>query len=175
MAGVADHSAAMARVSACAASLVIALAALACASGRPRALARDPAAIQDFAMRARVGRVATGQSAEQARAILGTDPVQRPGHPSDPFPSPRRSISVATPTGESLRIELYVVGARSAEGCPDVHVEDAPVVFHDGVVAAKSWEDVEARWRGWGGSLESLRHLRDTYQCDDVPPTASAP
>ena len=100
--------------------------------------------------------------------------MQRPGHPDEPFPSPRRAISVATPTGESLRIELYVVGARSAEGCPDVHVEDAPVVFQSGVVAARSWEEVEARWRGWGGSLEALRHVRDTYQCDRAP-AASAP
>jgi hypothetical protein len=56
-----------------------------------------------------------------------------------------------------------VVAARSAEGCPDVHVEDAPVVFRDGVVAARGWEAVEADWRGWGGSLECAapraRHL----------------
>lgn len=164
----------MRRVSACAASLAIALAAVACVSKPTRELAREPLVIQDFAMRARVERVAVGQSAEQAHAILGGNPVQRPGHPAEPFPSPRRAISVATPTGESLRIELYVVGARSAEGCPDVHVEDAPVVFRNGVVAARGWEEVEARWRGWGGSLEALRHVRDTYQCDE-PPTASAP
>jgi hypothetical protein len=164
----------MRRVSACAASLAIALAVLACASRRPQ-LASDPAAIQDFAMRARVERVAVGQRAEEARAILGSDPVQRPGHPTQPFASPRRAISVATPTGESLRIELYVVGARSAEGCPDVHVEDAPVVFRDGVVAARGWEDVEARWRGWGGTLEALRHLRDTYQCDQSQAASASP
>jgi hypothetical protein len=156
-------------------AIAIALEAAGCASGRPRALATGPAAIQDFAMRARVARVALGQSAEQAHAILGSDPVQRPGHPADPYTSPRRAISVATPTGESLRIELYVVGARSAEGCPDVHVEDAPVVFQRGVVAARSWEEVEARWRSWGGSLESLRRVRDTYQCDERAADASAP
>lgn len=164
----------MPRVSACAASLAIALAALACASGRSRELPREPLLIQDFAMRARVERIAIGQSAEEAHAILGSNPVQRPGHPAEPFPSPRRAISVATSTGESLRIELYVVGARSAEGCPDVHVEDAPVVFRDGVVAARGWDEVEASWRGWGGTLEALRHVRDTYQCVE-PSTASAP
>ena len=124
-------------------------------------------------MRARVARLAVGQSTQDARAILGSDPVQRPGHPDDPFPSPRRAISVATPTGETLRIELYVVGARSAEGCPDVHIEDAPVVFQRDAVAALGWEEIEARWRGWGGSLESLRRVRDTYQCD-LAPAASA-
>jgi len=164
---------AMRRVSACAASFAIALAAVACAS-KPTLELGEPLVIQDFAMRARVERVAVGQSAEQAHAILGGNPVQRPGHPTEPFPSPRRAISVATPTGESLRIELYVVGARGAEGCPDVHVEDAPVVFRNGVVAARSWEEVEAQWRGWGGSLEALRHVRDTYQCEETP-TASAP
>jgi hypothetical protein len=146
---------------------------LGCASGRSVPLASGPAAIQDFAMRARVERVAVGQSADQAHAILGREPVQRPGYPAEPFPTPRRAISVATPTGEVLRIELYVVGARSAEGCPDVHVEDAPVVFRGGVVAARGWEEVEARWRGWGGSLDELRRVRDTYQCD-APSTASA-
>jgi hypothetical protein len=155
-------------------AIAIALAALACASGRSREIPHEPLVIQDFAMRARVDRVAIGQSADQAHAILGSNPVQRPGHPTEPFPSPRRAISVATPTGESLRIELYVVGARSAEGCPDVHVEDAPVVFRNGVVAARSWEEVEASWRDWGGSLEALRHVRDTYQCEE-PSTASGP
>ena len=163
----------MRRVSARAVSFAIALAAVGCASGRSRDLPRE-LVIQDFAMRARVERVAVGQSADEAHAILGGNPVQRPGHPAEPFASPRRAISVATPTGESLRIELYVVGARSAEGCPDVHVEDAPVVFRDGVVAARGWEDVEARWRDWGGSLEALRQVRDSYQCDE-PPTAWAP
>jgi hypothetical protein len=154
-------------------AIAIALAVLACASGRSRELASGPAAIQDFAMRARVERVAIGQSADQAHAVLGREPVQRPGHPAQPFPSPRRAISVATPAGEVLRIELYVVGARSAEGCPDVHVEDVPVVFRGGVVAARGWEAVEARWRGWGGSLDELRRVRDTYQCEE-PSTASA-
>jgi len=151
-----------------------ALASLACAS-RGRELASGPAAIQDFAMRARVERVAVGQSAQQAHEILGSDPVQRPGYPQHPFASPRRAISVATPTGESLRIELYVVGARSAEGCPDVHIEDVPVVFREGVVAARGWEAVEASWRGWGGTLAELRSVRDTYQCSDAPAVGATP
>jgi hypothetical protein len=162
------------RVSARGASLAIALAGLACASGRPREFAREPGAIQDFAMRARVERVAIGQSAQEAHAILGGDPVQRPGHPANPFPSPLRAVAVATPTGQTLRIELYVVAARSAEGCPDVRIEAEPVVFRDGRVAARGWESVEASWRSWGGSLEGLRSVRDTYQCDEPPP-ASAP
>ena len=123
-------------------------------------------------MRARIDRVAIGQTAEQAHAILGRDPVERPGHPSAPFPTPLRAVAMKTPTG-SVQIELYVVAARAAEGCPDVHVEDVPVVFLDGVVAARSWEAVEASWRGWGGTLESLRRVRDTWRCD-APSTAGA-
>jgi hypothetical protein len=151
-------------------ALAVALAALGCASDG----AREGAAIHDFAMRARVERVAVGQRAEQARAILGNDPVLRPGHPADPFPSPRRCFSLETPAGESLRIELYVVAARSAEGCPDVRIQDVPVVFRGGVVAALGWEAVEANWRGWGGTLEALRSLRDTSPCNDPPPTSAS-
>ena len=153
--------------------LAIALAALGCASQPPREAPRAGAAIQDFAMRARVERVAVGQTAERAHAILGRDPVERPGHPSEPFPSPLRSLALQTPNGRPLHVELYVVAARAAEGCPDVHVEDVPVVFLDGMVAARSWEAVEAGWRGWGGTLESLRRVRDTWRCD-VPATAGA-
>jgi len=149
--------------------LAIALAALGCAS-QPARVAPRTGAIQDFAMRERVERVAIGQSAEQAHAILGRDPVERPGHPGDPFPTPLRTLALQAPGGRPLEIELYVVGARAAEGCPDVHVEDAPVVFLDGVVAARSWESVEAGWRGWGGSLEALRDVRDTSQCEYAPP-----
>ena len=146
--------------------LAIALAALGCASEQARETPRPDAAIQDFEMRARIDRIAIGQSAGEARAILGRDPVERPGHPSDPFPTPLRALALATPTGGSLQMELYVVAARAATGCPDVHVEDVPVVFLDGVVAARSWETVEANWRGWGGTLESLRRVRDTWRCD---------
>jgi len=149
--------------------LAIALAALGCASETPRV----SAAIQDFAMRARVERVAIGQSAVDAHAILGRDPVERPGHPSEPFPTPLRAVALETAASGSLWIELYVVAARAAEGCPDVHVEDVPVVFQGGVVVARSWEAVEANWRSWGGTLESLRRVRDTWRCD-APPAAGA-
>ncbi len=71
-------------------------------------------------MRARVERVAVGQSDAAAHAILGRDPVQRPGHPEDPYPSPRRTLALETPIGGALVLELYVVTARAAEGCPDV-------------------------------------------------------
>jgi len=145
---------------------VIAFTALGCASYPARETPRTGAAIQDFAMRARIERIAIGQSAAEAQAILGRDPVERPGHPSDPFPTPLRALALSTPTGGSLQVELYVVAARAAAGCPDVHVEDVPVVFLDGVVAARSWEAVEASWRGWGGTLESLRRVRDTWRCD---------
>jgi hypothetical protein len=157
--------------------LAVVLTALGCASEPvPHASERagDPAAILDFAMRARIERIALGQSEPAAREILGSDPVQRPGHPEAPLPSPLRALALRTRDGAALRIELYVVAARAAEGCPDVHVESAPVVFRDGVVAAKSWEAVEARWRDWGGSLAELRAARDTYQCPD-PPAAVAP
>jgi hypothetical protein len=146
--------------------LAIALAAFGCASEPVREAPRASAAIQDFEMRARIERVAIGHSTAEARAILGRDPVERPGHPSEPFPTPLRALALSTPTGGSLQIELYVVAARAAAGCPDVHVEDVPVVFLDGVVAARSWEAVEANWRGWGGTLESLRRVRDTWRCD---------
>ena len=143
-------------------ALAIALAALGCATGSGP---RESTAIHDFAMRARVARVAVGQSAEQARAILGSDPVHKPGHPGDPFPSPVRAFTLEPPRGEALRIELYVVTARAAEGCPDVQIEDVPVVFRGGVVAARGWEAVEANWRNWGGTLAALRSARDTDVC----------
>jgi len=153
--------------------LAIALAALGCASDSARETARPRSAIQDFEMRARVDRVTVGQSAAEARAILGRDPVERPGHPSDPFPTPLRALALETPAGGAVQIELYVVAARAADGCPDVHVEDVPVVWLDGVVAARSWEAVEASWRSWGGTLESLRGVRDTWRCE-APEAAEA-
>jgi hypothetical protein len=153
--------------------LAIALAALGCASEPARETPRATGSIQDFSMRARVARVALGQSAAQAHAILGRDPVERPGHPGEPFPTPLRTLAQETPAGASLQIELYVVAARAAEGCPDVHVENVPVAFLDGVVVARSWEAVEAGWRDWGGTLASLRDVRDTRRCE-APPTASA-
>ena len=125
-------------------------------------------------MRARVERVAVGQSAEEAHAILGNDPVRRPGHPGDPFPSPARTFTLEASAGEPLRIEVYVVAARGAEGCPDVQIEDVPVVFRGGVVAARGWEAVEAGWRSWGGTLAALRSARDTHQCTDPPAVSAA-
>jgi hypothetical protein len=152
---------------------VIALAALGCASQPARDAVHSTRTIQDFAMRARVAQVAVGQTEEQAHAILGRNPIERPGHPGDPFPTPLRTLAISTPTGGSLQIELYVVAARAADGCPDVHVADVPVVFQVGVVVARSWEAVETSWRGWGGTLESLRRMRDNWRCD-APPGASA-
>jgi len=125
-------------------------------------------------MRARVERIAPGQSEAAARAILGRDPVERPGHPGDPFPSPLRALALETPSGP-LRIETYVVLARAAEGCPDVHVEDVPVAFRAGAVAARGWQEVEANWRAWGGSLEALRDARDTYRCSQPHDAGAAP
>jgi hypothetical protein len=154
--------------------LAIALAVLGCASDSAREMSRETPAIQDFAMRARVARVAIGDSAAEAHAILGRDPVVRPGHPDQPFPTPLRTLALDTPSGRSLAIELYVVAARAAQGCPDVHVEDVPVVFLDGVVVACSWEAVEASWRQWGGTLESLRRVRDGWLCDARPAASAA-
>jgi hypothetical protein len=148
-----------------AAGLAALLAALGCASPD----AREVAAIGDYEMRARVARVEVGQSAAQARAILGRDPVHRPGHPDRPYPSPLRSFELRAPEGDPVQIELYVVAARAAAGCPDVHYEDAPVAFRRGVVAARGWHDVEASWRGWGGSLAQLRDARDGVRCDAAP------
>ena len=73
------------------------------------------AAIHDYQMRERVERVAVGQSAAQARAILGRDPVHRPGHPDAPYPSPLRSLALRAPEGDTVQVELYVVAARSAD------------------------------------------------------------
>lgn len=151
--------------------LAIALAALGCASERAREAPGAAAAIPDFAMRARVARVAPGQTAAQAHAILGRDPVERPGHPGEPFPTPLRTFALTTPAGGELQLELYVVTARAASGCPDVHVEDVPVAFAGGVVVAHGWQAVEAGWRDWGGTLDSLRRVRDTRRCD--APTAA--
>ena len=120
-------------------------------------------------MRERVARVEIGQSADQARTLLGRDPVHRPGHPDQPYPSPLRSLALVTPQGDPVQIELYVVAARRAEGCPDVHYEDVPVAFRGGAVAARDWQTVEASWRDWGGSLAQLRAARDGLRCSEAP------
>ena len=152
-------------------ALAVAWVALGCAS---EPAVHRPAAIHDFAMRARVERVAVGQSTAQARAILGSEPVHKPGHPGDPFPSPSRAFTLEPARGEVLRIELYVVAARKAEGCPDVQIEDVPIVFRGGAVAARGWESVEASWRDWGGTLAALRSARDTYRCESPPALSAA-
>ena len=141
-----------------------ALAGLGCATAH----ARDVAAIHDYEMRERVDRVAVGQSAAEARAILGRNPIHRPGHPAEPYPSPLRSLALHTPEGDAVQVELYVVAARAREGCPDVHYEDAPVAFRRGAVAARGWEAVEESWRGWGGGLAELREARDALRCGEA-------
>jgi hypothetical protein len=129
--------------------LAIALAALGCASSPGvDARARKPTRSRTSrCARASSGSPSGRASRPRARSSEAI-PVQRPGHPEDPYPSPRRSLSLEA-GGEALRLELYVVAARSAEGCPDVHVEDAPVAFRSGTVAALGWEEVEANWRAW--------------------------
>jgi hypothetical protein len=127
---------------------------------------RHGAAILDYQMRERIAHIEVGQSDAQARAILGHDPVHRPGHPAEPFPSPLRSLALRTPEGDAVRIELYVVAARAREGCPDVRYVDAPVAFRGGAVTARGWQDVEASWRGWGGELAQLRDARDVLRCE---------
>jgi hypothetical protein len=145
--------------------LACALVALGCAAPGARAAA----AIHDYQMRERVARVEPGQSQVEARAILGRDPVHRPGHPGEPYPSPLRALALRTPEGDPVQVELYVVAARAAQGCPDVHYEDAPVAFRRGVVAARGWQTVEASWRAWGGSLAQLREVRDGSRCAEAP------
>ena len=137
--------------------------------GCATAHAPDAAAIHDYEMRERVGRVQIGQSLAEARAILGRDPVHRPGHPAEPYPSPLRSLALRTPEGDAVQIDLYVVAARAREGCPDVHYEDAPVAFRGGAVAACGWEAVEGSWRDWGGGLAELREARDGLRCGEAP------
>jgi len=137
------------------------LAAVGCAGASGEA----PHLVHDFTMRERVARVQAGQTLEEAHAILGDAPVRKPGHPDDPFPTPHRALELVAATGEPVRVEIYVVAARTAEGCPDVHWDDEPVAYLDGVVAGKGWVFVERRWRGWGGSLEALREVQNRHRC----------
>ena len=46
-------------------------------------------------------------------------------------------------------------------GTPDLLYDDAPVAYVDGRVVATTWEEVEWRWRGWGGELAGLRAIQD--------------
>jgi hypothetical protein len=113
-----------------------------------------------------------GDSQESVRSRLGDLPVQRPGHPDAPFPTPYRATALRTAAGQEVRLEVYVVGVRPAEGCPDVQYDDAPVAYLDGRVVALSWEDVEWRWREWGGDLGVLRALHDRFVCEAPDPEA---
>jgi hypothetical protein len=142
-----------------------------CAGDPPPAVSAPDAdpVIQSWAMRERVARVEVGQSRDQARAILGDAPVRKPGHPEDPFPTPLRSLELAPGAGPAVRVELYVVASYPAQGCPDVHFRDVPIVFVDDVVAGTDWAFVERNWRAWGGSLATLREARDGRQCP-LPP-----
>ena len=125
--------------------------------------------VHGWAMAARLRQVEVGQSIDAAHLILGRDPVRKPGHPKDPFPSPTMALDWETPKGQAARVELYVIAARAAKGCPDVHYEDVPVAYLDGVVVGTSWEFVEWSWRSWGGSLHRLREIQDSYRCVEPP------
>ena len=143
------------------------LAALGCAAvsaGPP-----EGGPIQAWDLRDRLRQIEPGQGREDVHAILGRDPVQKPGHPDAPFSSPLRELTLTTPRGETVAIELYVVEAYPVEGCPDVVYRSEPVVFVDGAVAALGWDAVEARWREWGGTLAALRDAREVAGCPYPP------
>jgi len=124
-----------------------------------------PEILPPYSMRDRVERIEAGQTLADAHAVLGRTPVRKPNHPDAPFPTPLHALDLRAPDGRMVRLETYVVAARPAAGCPDFQYEDAPIVFIDGVVAAKSWEFVEWSWRGWGGSLAALRVVQDRHRC----------
>lgn len=147
------------------------LAALACASAPAPAPA--PPRLAPEALAERLARVSPGQPSEAARAAIGHEPVARPGHPDAPFPTPLRRLRLLAPDGRDVQVDLYVVAAHAAEGCPDVQATLAPVVHVDGVVAASDWRTVETHWRAWGGELAALRAARTATRCDaaEVAPT----
>lgn len=148
------------------AALLIALlpaAPIACRSPAPT---RVPA----YELRERHGEIRVGESLEDVHARMGELPVPRPGHPDAPFPTPYRSTTFHTPGGDTVRLEVYVVAVRPAEGCPDVQYQDAPVAYLNRRVAALSWDDLEWRWREWGGDLGVLRALQDRFVCEREGP-----
>jgi hypothetical protein len=146
------------------------LAFCACAGGCVTAPEDPNGAIQAFEMRERFARVEIGELDEQARHRMGERPVRKPGHPDDPFPSPRRTIAFTDRDGTPVWVYLYVVATQHAEGCPDVHFEDEPIVTRGGYVFGKGWDFVERHWRAWGGTLEALRDARDHRDCPDAAP-----
>lgn len=152
--------------------------ALAACAPPPVALEEAPTAsrngdrIHPAALERRLGRVQPGQSLEEAHQLIGQPRVRRPGADGGTFPSPLRRVALETPEGRQVELELYVVSAAPAEGCPDVHAELAPLVALDGEVAALDWDYVERHWRGWGGELAALRQLRGLHDCP-LPPAAT--
>jgi hypothetical protein len=129
-------------------------------------------------LRNRHARIAIGQAQAEVAAAMGSQPVRRPGHPDAPFPTPLRVAEWSAPSGERVRLEVYVTATRPAEGCPDLLYDDAPVAYADGRVVATTWEEVEWRWRAWGGELAGLRALQDRVgECEapDPEPDPDAP
>ncbi|MGH0029136.1 MAG: hypothetical protein ACQGVC_05065 [Myxococcota bacterium] len=125
-----------------------------------------PPSVPAHVLRERHRAVEIGQTRAQVRDQMGDVPVRRPGHPDAPFPTPYREVELRPPGGGSLRLEVYVVATRPAEGCPDVQYDDRPVAYRDGRVVATTWEELEWGWRDWGGDLASLRAAQDRFVCD---------
>jgi hypothetical protein len=156
---------------------VIALLALAsaCESAVPPSPA-EPTDIPAATLRSRHAKIAMGDTRAEVADAMGSQPVRRPGHPDAPFPTPLRVADWTAPSGEPIRLEVYVTATRPADGCPDLLYDDAPVAYADGRVVATTWEEVEWRWRGWGGELARLRALQDRVgECEAPDPKAPGP
>lgn len=130
-----------------------------------------PPSIPAYEMRERIRELAPGQTRSEVRRVLGSLPVRKPGHPDAPFATPHRVGAFTTPAGDRVRLEVYVVATRPAEGaCPDVQYDDAPVAYLNDRVVALDWDALEWRWREWGGDLGVLRALQDRFVCvQDAP------
>ena len=166
----------MHRVRLAALALAAALASPGCAPTlapleEPAAASPVPDKIYPSALERRLARVRVGQSLEEARDLIGRSRVRRPGADGGSFPSPLRRIELETPEGRRVELEVYVVLAAPAEGCPDVQAELAPLVALDGEIAALDWDYVERNWRDWGGALDALREVRDVHECPFPAPT----